>query len=238
MKVMFNLWPGERITIKEEWVWWKNRNPFFVTYLPQTFLLRFLYDPECFTPNSLRWHFVFKIMPEFKHPSFYYKLKNSNILTFFLRHIICNYVVILSCSKSTRISTKHTIDVRAQVRKKGGPGCPSGYDTGLTNLTSLVRFPSPLHFSLFYVILIRFQSGSEPTVIWRSRYNNSKMVLKYREVGVCCRTGYRSMGPLCGPRLGQNAFLSLNNNSSRLEKSTSGIWIGESYCIIINNIWK
>jgi len=28
-----------------------------------------------------------------------------------------------------------------------GPGCPSGYDAGLTNQTSLVRFPSPLIFS-------------------------------------------------------------------------------------------
>jgi len=28
-----------------------------------------------------------------------------------------------------------------------GPGCPSGYDAGLTNQTSLVRFPSPLKFS-------------------------------------------------------------------------------------------
>jgi len=27
-----------------------------------------------------------------------------------------------------------------------GPGCPSGYDAGLTNQTSLVRFPSPLNF--------------------------------------------------------------------------------------------
>jgi len=30
-----------------------------------------------------------------------------------------------------------------------GPGCPSGYDAGLTNQTSLVRFPSPLTFFLF-----------------------------------------------------------------------------------------
>jgi len=28
-----------------------------------------------------------------------------------------------------------------------GPRCPSGYDAGLTNKTSLVRFPSPLNFS-------------------------------------------------------------------------------------------
>jgi len=28
-----------------------------------------------------------------------------------------------------------------------GPGCPSGYDAGLTNQTSLVRFPSPLNVS-------------------------------------------------------------------------------------------
>jgi len=27
------------------------------------------------------------------------------------------------------------------------PGCPSGYDAGLTNQTSLVWFPSPLNFS-------------------------------------------------------------------------------------------
>jgi len=28
-----------------------------------------------------------------------------------------------------------------------GLGCPSGYVAGLTNQTSLVRFPSPLNFS-------------------------------------------------------------------------------------------
>jgi len=28
-----------------------------------------------------------------------------------------------------------------------GPSCPSGYDAGLTNQTSLVPFPSPLNFS-------------------------------------------------------------------------------------------
>jgi len=31
--------------------------------------------------------------------------------------------------------------------KNVGPGCPSGYDAGLTNQTLLVRFPSPLNFS-------------------------------------------------------------------------------------------
>jgi len=31
--------------------------------------------------------------------------------------------------------------------------------------------------------------------------------------GVWCRTGYSSMGPLCGLRLGQNASLTLNNNN-------------------------
>jgi len=49
-----------------------------------------------------------------------------------------------------------------------GPGCPSGYDAGLTNQTSLVRFPSPLNFCEFHVILIRSLSGSELTIIWRS----------------------------------------------------------------------
>jgi len=28
-----------------------------------------------------------------------------------------------------------------------GPVCPSGYEAGLTNQTSLLRFPSPLSFS-------------------------------------------------------------------------------------------
>jgi len=28
-----------------------------------------------------------------------------------------------------------------------GPDCPCGYDAGLTNQTSLDRFPSPLNFS-------------------------------------------------------------------------------------------
>jgi len=59
-----------------------------------------------------------------------------------------------------------------------GPGCQSGYDAGLTiNQTSLVRFLSPLIFSQFHVILIRSLSGSEPTIIWRSHYNISKIVL-------------------------------------------------------------
>jgi len=49
--------------------------------------------------------------------------------------------------------------------KLKGPGCPSGYDAGLTNQTSLVRFPSPLNFSEFHVILIRSLSGSESTII-------------------------------------------------------------------------
>jgi len=34
-----------------------------------------------------------------------------------------------------------------------------------------------------------------------------------REVGVWCRTGYSSMGPLCGLLLGHNASLTLNNNN-------------------------
>jgi len=58
-----------------------------------------------------------------------------------------------------------------------GPGCSSGNDAGLTNQTSLVRFPSPLNFSQFHVILIRFLSCLEPTIIWKSHYNISKMVL-------------------------------------------------------------
>jgi len=37
------------------------------------------------------------------------------------------------------------------------------------------------------------------------------MVLYCREVGVWCRTGYSSMGPLCGLRVVQNASLTLNN---------------------------
>jgi len=92
-----------------------------------------------------------------------------------------------------------------------GPGCPSGYDAGLTNHTSLVRFLSPLNSS-FHVIRIRSPSGSEPTIIWRSHYNISKMVLYCREVSVWCRTGFSSMGPLCGLRLGQNGSLTLNDN--------------------------
>jgi len=45
-------------------------------------------------------------------------------------------------------------------------------------------------------------------------YNISKMVLLCREVGVWCRAGYCSMGPLCGLRLGQNASLTHNNNNN------------------------
>jgi len=52
-----------------------------------------------------------------------------------------------------------------------GPGCPTVYHAGPTNQTSLVRFPSPLNFSYFHVILIRSLSGSEPTIIWKSHYN-------------------------------------------------------------------
>jgi len=44
------------------------------------------------------------------------------------------------------------------------------------------------------------------------------MVLECREVGVWCRTGYSSIGPLCGLRPGQNASLTLNNNNNN--KST------------------
>jgi len=40
------------------------------------------------------------------------------------------------------------------------------------------------------------------------------MVLQGREVGVWSRTGYNSMGPLSGLRLGQNAYLTLNNNNN------------------------
>jgi len=37
--------------------------------------------------------------------------------------------------------------------------------------------PVTMNFSKFHVILIRSLSGSEPTLIWRSHYNISKMVL-------------------------------------------------------------
>jgi len=63
------------------------------------------------------------------------------------------------------------VKVQSTVHPKG---CPSGDDAGLTNQTSLVRFPSPLKF---HVILIRSLSGSGPTIIWKCHYNISKMVL-------------------------------------------------------------
>jgi len=46
-----------------------------------------------------------------------------------------------------------------------------------TRRRSLVQIPSPVNFSQFHVILIRSLSGSEPTLIWKSHYNISKMVL-------------------------------------------------------------
>jgi len=36
---------------------------------------------------------------------------------------------------------------REYICSRKGLGCPSGYDAGLTNQTSLVRFSSPLNFS-------------------------------------------------------------------------------------------
>jgi len=39
-----------------------------------------------------------------------------------------------------------------------------------------------------------------------------KLCYSAGKVGVWCRTGYSSMGPLCGLRLGQNVSLTLNNN--------------------------
>jgi len=47
------------------------------------------------------------------------------------------------------------------------------------------------------------------------------MVLLCREVGVWCGTGYSSMGPLCGLRLGQNASLTLNNNNNIAQHAIS-----------------
>jgi len=52
--------------------------------------------------------------------------------------------------------------------------------------------PITTEFFLISWNLIRSLSGSEPTIIC----NVSKMVLYCREVGVWCRTGYSSMGPL------------------------------------------
>jgi len=43
------------------------------------------------------------------------------------------------------------------------------------------------------------------------------------EFGVWCRTGYSSMGELCGLRLGQNASLTLNNNNNNIH--VNKIWI-------------
>jgi len=77
------------------------------------------------------------------------------------------------------------------------------------------------------MILIRSLSGSEPTIIWRSHFNISKMVLYCRQVGVWCRTGYSSMGPLCGLRLGQNASLTLNKNTQQQQAgSLTFIFLG------------
>jgi len=83
------------------------------------------------------------------------------------------------------------------------------------------------------VILIRFLSGSEPTIIWMSHYNISKMLLYCREVGVWCRTGYSSMGPLCGLSLGQNASLTLNSNSNSNSNNGSFHWFQLITIIII-----
>jgi len=44
------------------------------------------------------------------------------------------------------------------------PCCPRSYDAGLTNQTSLVRFPSPLKFSEFHVILIRWTKNNNKTL--------------------------------------------------------------------------
>jgi len=42
---------------------------------------------------------------------------------------------------------KHSYILKLRVNRKG-PGCPSGYDAGITNQTPLVQFPSPLKFFL------------------------------------------------------------------------------------------
>jgi len=57
-----------------------------------------------------------------------------------------------SSTKETRWMLHRRTTRRKQFRKNyyepvTGPGCPSGFDAGLTNQTSLVRSPSPLNFS-------------------------------------------------------------------------------------------
>jgi len=52
--------------------------------------------------------------------------------------IIINLIFHMQYEKQTFYSATY---------KSEGPGCPSGYEAGPTNQTTLVRFPSPLNFS-------------------------------------------------------------------------------------------
>jgi len=78
--------------------------------------------------------------------------------------------------------------------------------------------------------------SNQVTKWFGTHYNQEVQWCYSAEVGVWCRTGYSSMGLLCGLRQGQNASLTLNYNNnpigSQLHPTIFKCYYASSYALI------